>query len=174
MSVSIVHADDDERIAAARELILEYAGALGIDLGFQSFERELAELPGDYAAPTGRLLLARDGGVWAGSVALRRIDADICEMKRLYVRPSHRGSGLGRTLAEAIISEARAIGYRTMRLDTLPTMEAAVALYAALGFHDVEPYYASPLAGTRFLELELRRSPTRSIAAERRRSGRGG
>jgi ribosomal protein S18 acetylase RimI-like enzyme len=139
-----------------RELLHEYAGALGFPLDFQDFERELAELPGAYAPPDGTLLLARIDREVAGCVALRRLDDDVCEMKRLFIRPGHRGLGLGRLLAAAIVDDARSRGYRAMRLDTTPSMAAAQALYTELGFRDIPPYTVNPVAGTRFLELELR------------------
>lgn len=151
----IEQASGAAQVNAARELIREYASELGIDLSFQGFARELAELPGEYAPPSGRLLLAFDGEHAIGCVALRPRSADTCEMKRLYVRDSHRGTGLGRRLAEAIVLEARDIGYRRMLLDTLPSMDRALSLYLALGFRETEPYYESPVAGTRFLELRL-------------------
>jgi ribosomal protein S18 acetylase RimI-like enzyme len=142
-------------IEAARGLFVEYADALGVDLCFQDFDRELAGLPGAYGPPEGRLLLARDAGSPIACVALRKIGDGICEMKRLYVRPSHRGLGLGRALAEAAVREARELGYRAMRLDTLPSMAEAASLYLSLGFRDIEPYYENPVPGARFLELEL-------------------
>jgi putative acetyltransferase len=134
-----------------RVMLREYAAWLEVDLCFQNFEEELAGLPGEYAPPRGRLLIAEG----AGCVALRAIDDEICEMKRLYVRPEHRGSGLGRRLVTAIIDEARAIGYRRMRLDTMPKMDRAQGLYASLGFRGIAAYRFNPEAGARFLELEL-------------------
>jgi GNAT superfamily N-acetyltransferase len=144
--------EDEE---AARRLFIEYQESLGVDLCFQGFDRELAELPGAYAPPDGRLLMARDQGTAVACVGLRRLDDATCEMKRLYVRPSHRGHGLGRVLAEAVISEARLIGYERMRLDTLPSMREAAVLYERLGFRDIEPYTENPVPGARFLQLEL-------------------
>lgn len=147
-------AEDD--LPAVAELLREYASSLGFPLDFQDFGRELAELPGAYAPPTGALLLARVDGNAAGCVALRAFDEGVCEMKRLYIRAGHRGLGLGRILATAIVAEARRLGYRSMRLDTTPGMAAAQALYTELGFRDIPPYRANPIAGARFLELELR------------------
>ena len=144
-----------EDVEAVRRLFLEYQESLGVDLCFQGFDRELAELPGGYAPPGGRLLVARDDGAVVACVALRRLDAATCEMKRLYVQPSHRGLGLGRALAEAVIAEARLTGYERMRLDTLPSMSEAAALYERLGFSDIEPYTQNPVPGARFLQLEL-------------------
>jgi putative acetyltransferase len=152
----VVSAAEETDLPAIRQLLQEYAGSLDFPLDFQDFERELAELPGAYAPPHGSLLLARIDGRPAGCVALRRLDDDVCEMKRLYIRPGHRGLGLGRLLAAAIVDDARAHGYRAMRLDTTPTMAAAQALYTELGFRDIAPYTVNPVAGTRFLELELR------------------
>jgi len=155
--VDIAPATGPADIEEIRVLFLEYARSLGVDLAFQGFEDELAGLPGAYAPPDGRLLLARLGETVVGGVGLRPFAPGICEMKRLYVRPAHRALKAGRALAEAVIAEARAIGYRAMRLDTLPGMEAAQALYAALGFRDIPPYYENPIAGTRYCELDLTR-----------------
>jgi GNAT superfamily N-acetyltransferase len=137
-------ARDAERV---RELLCEYAAGLGVDLSFQDFEAELADPLGFY-----EVVLLAEG---EGCVALRRIDDESCEMKRLYVRPEARGDGLGRRMAEAVIAEARARGYRRMLLDTLPSMAAARALYATLGFRETEPYRFNPIEGTTFLELIL-------------------
>jgi putative acetyltransferase len=142
-------------IAEARRLFKEYEASLDVDLRYQGFEQELAGLPGAYAPPWGRLLLAVDDSAPAGCVALRALGDDVAEMKRLYVRPAARGKRVGRLLAEAVIREARLIGYSRMRLDTLPSMKDALALYRALGFEEIAPYYASPVAGTRFMELAL-------------------
>ncbi len=139
----------------ARALFREYQAAIGVDLCFQGFEAELAALPGDYAPPRGRLLLTRGGSRIAGGIALRPLSDGDCEMKRLYVRPDFRKTGLGRLLAERLIEEARTIGYRRMCLDTLPTMTSAQRLYESLGFADIAPYRHNPVGGTRFMGLEL-------------------
>jgi ribosomal protein S18 acetylase RimI-like enzyme len=150
-------ADD---ICEVRGLFVEYAGSLGFSLGFQGFDQELAGLPGAYALPTGRLLLARVDGVAAGCIGLRRIGEGVCEMKRLFVRPQHHGTGLGRRLAMAVIDEGRRAGYATMKLDTLPSMAAAIGLYQSLGFRDATPYTNNPLEGARFMELILAPHPS--------------
>ena len=140
----------------ARELFLEYAQSLGMNLCFQNFEQELADLPGSYAPPDGRLLLAEYAAQLAGCVALHKWEGDICEMKRLYLRPAFRGKGLGHLLAESIIGEARQIGYQRMRLDTIePIMKDAVEMYRKLGFREIAAYRPNPLAGAMYMELQL-------------------
>ena len=155
-SAGITQAQSAQDISHARELFKEYEAWLEVDLCFQSFEKELAELPGKYAPPDGRLLLARSDGQLAGCAALRKLDHGICEIKRLFLRPQFRGQGLGRQLAEAIIREAQLIGYERMRLDTLPPkMNDAIGLYQSLGFKEIEPYYENPVPGAKFMELSL-------------------
>jgi len=154
--LSIRQAESPAQIGQARELFLEYAQSLGFSLCFQNFDRELAELPGDYAPPDGRLLLAEFEGELAGCVAMHKLEARICEMKRLYLRPKFRGKRLGRVLAETIIAEAQKVGYKSMRLDTVePVMKDAVAMYRRLGFRQIAPYRANPMPGTLYMELKL-------------------
>jgi ribosomal protein S18 acetylase RimI-like enzyme len=149
------HATSAADLHEVRALFAEYASSLGFSLSFQGFEEELAGLPGAYAPPAGRLLLARIDGAAAGCVAVRPIGDGVCEMKRLFVRPAHHGTGLGRRLATAAIDEARRAGYAVMKLDTMPSMRAALGLYRSLGFRDTAPYTHNPLEGARFLELIL-------------------
>ena len=154
--ISLAQAENPAQIARVRELFLEYAQSLDLSLCFQNFDKEIAALPGDYAPPDGRLLLAQCDGQLAGCVALRKLEPGICEMKRLYLRPQFRGKGLGRILAQRIIAEARQIGYTRMRLDTIePVMKDAVAMYHKLGFKIIAPYRANPTPGTIYMELKL-------------------
>ena len=155
-TLTFTQAESPTQIAQARELFREYAQSLGFSLCFQNFDEELASLPGCYAPPHGCLLLVEYEGQLAACVALHKLDSTICEMKRLYLRPQFRGKGLGRTLAERIIAEARQIGYRHMRLDTVePIMKDAVAMYRKLGFKEIDPYCSNPIAGALYMELEL-------------------
>jgi ribosomal protein S18 acetylase RimI-like enzyme len=148
-------ADLPRDLAVVRELFREYADSLGVDLEFQGFEAELASLPGKYAPPEGRLLLAWSGDDPVGCVALRPLDGKTCEMKRLYVRPRARGEKLGRRLTQRICQEALEAGYSRICLDTLSTMISAQALYRSLGFFPIEPYVFNPLAGAQFLARDL-------------------
>lgn len=157
--MNIAPALDATGLAAIRTLFREYAASLDVDLAYQDFDGEIASLPGDYEPPGGCLLLAREGPAALGCVGVRPFEADVCEMKRLYVRPEARGTGLGRRLALAAIEFARGAGFRAMRLDTLPSMGTAQALYRALGFHDIVPYRFSPVVGTSFMELTLASAP---------------
>ena len=151
-----MQATSTEEIAEVRQLFLEYAESLGFSLCFQGFDEEVKNLPGAYAPPRGRLLLASLNGQSAGCIALRALDPATCEMKRLYVRPTWRGKSLGRLLVEGIIAEARSIGYERMRLDTIgSSMQDAIALYRRRGFREIEPYRKNPIAGALYLELLL-------------------
>ena len=158
-SIDLRSPDTPQRLDAAREILREYARSLDVDLCFQNFEAELASLPGDYAPPTGQFLLAYVDGELAACGALRGYsDADYanaCEMKRLYVRPAFRRFGLGRSLAEVLLDEARRAGYSTMLLDTLDDMEAARELYGMLGFQEIPPYYFNPIPGAHYLKADL-------------------
>ncbi|MFO1226967.1 GNAT family N-acetyltransferase [Roseateles sp.] len=158
-AVELLQPANPEDWEAAREILREYAGTLNVDLCFQQFDRELAELPQEYAAPGGLLLLALVDGAVAGSGAFRPLPdsdyPDACEMKRLYVRPAFRRFGLGRLIAEALLDRATEAGYSTMLLDTLDDMEAARGLYEALGFVEIPPYYFNPIPGAHYLKAEL-------------------
>ena len=154
--MKLIQATSDEEIRQARQLFEEYAAWLGLNLCFQNFDKELAELPGPYAPPGGRLFLAYDNDQLAGCIALRQIGDGISEMKRLYVRPEFRGQGLGRGLTENLLREAGEIGYRRVRLDTLPgKMDQAIVMYRALGFINIAPYYNNPVVGAAFMEFVL-------------------
>ena len=156
VNLKTTQAGSPTQIAQVRELFLEYAQSLGFSLCFQSFDKELAGLPGDYAPPEGRLLLVEAEGQPAGCAALHKLDDRTCEMKRLYLRPQFRGNGAGRALAERILAEARAIGYKSIRLDTVePVMKEAVAMYRRLGFKEIAPYRENPIAGALYMQLEL-------------------
>jgi putative acetyltransferase len=154
--MEFVQAQSPEEIEIARGLFREYAAGLNIDLCFQNFDQEVNGLPGNYAPPAGRLLLAVEGEQVAGCIALRRFSDDDCEMKRLYVRPEFRGQGLGKKLVRTLIDVARQLGYRRLLLDTLPgKMDEAIALYRSHGFREIAPYYNNPVAGALFMELAL-------------------
>jgi ribosomal protein S18 acetylase RimI-like enzyme len=157
--ITLVGAAAEPLLDPARELLREYALSLDVDLCFQNFDAELASLPGDYAPPSGQLLLAFVDGALAGCGGLRALAdvdyANACEMKRLYVRPAFRRFGLGRALAQALLDEARHAGYSVMLLDTLDDMESARGLYTALGFEEIPPYYFNPIKGAHYLKAEL-------------------
>jgi len=157
--VTLLNPSSAAEMEAVRDIFREYAGTLDVDLAFQDFENELAQLPGDYAAPRGHLLLAVVEGAIAGCCALRPLDAadypNASEMKRLYVRKAFRGFGLGRELAEAMLDQARRAGYACVLLDTLDGMESARALYTDLGFEEIPPYYHNPIAGSHYLKADI-------------------
>jgi putative acetyltransferase len=156
---TLVDVDSGLRLENIRALFLEYARSLNFDLCFQQFDQELRELPGEYAPPHGRLILCEVDDRPAGCVALKKLEERICEMKRLYVRPEFRGRDLGLKLVTHLIAEARSAGYSSMRLDTVSgIMDHAIALYRSVGFRDIPPYYASPVANAVYLELDLSRS----------------
>lgn len=153
MTTNIIDASGADSIQTARSLFLEYERAIGVDLSFQGFAEELATLPGAYARPRGRLFLALEDERPLGCAALRPLDSETAEMKRLYVRANTRGRGLGRLLASMVIAAAREIGYRRIRLDTLPTMPEAIAMYRSLGFTEIPAYTTNPIAGSLYFEL---------------------
>ena len=153
--LKIFPVETNEDFEITKQLFVEYADSLGFDLCFQNFEEELANFPGEYAPPTGCLLLAKYQDHVAGCVALRKLSDGICEAKRLYVRPQFRGLKIGRKLVEAVIAEARKIGYSSIRGDTVPSMQVAQALYASLGFREISSYRHNPIEGAKFIELEL-------------------
>jgi ribosomal protein S18 acetylase RimI-like enzyme len=153
--LKIFAVETNKDLEIVKRLFIEYADSLGFDLSFQNFDEELANLPGDYAPPTGCLLLAKYKDQPAGCVALRKLSDGVCEGKRLYVRPQFRGLKIGRKLVEAIIAEARRTGYSSIRGDTVPSMQIAQALYASLGFKEIEPYCDNPIEGAKFIELKL-------------------
>jgi ribosomal protein S18 acetylase RimI-like enzyme len=156
--MKIIRAETAEHIKEIRHLFREYEKLLGVDLSFQAFEEELAELPGKYAPPDGTLILAMDGQESVGCVALRKLEDHVCEMKRLFIKEQYRGKGLGRVLAERIIHEAVKQGYSLMRLDTLDRLKEAMRLYESLSFKRIKPYYLNPLPGVVYWELELTRT----------------
>ncbi|UCE68113.1 MAG: GNAT family N-acetyltransferase [Candidatus Zixiibacteriota bacterium] len=145
----------DEHLEITKEMFMEYAYSLEFNLGFQDFEEEIADMHGYYGPPDGCILLAFCDDEPAGCVALRKLEKGICEMKRLYVKPESRGSGIGKTLSEKIIDEAKRIGYKKMRLDTLASMKEAISIYRNMGFHDIEPYRYNPFRDAVFLEKNI-------------------
>lgn len=151
----IREADAPEFVETVRLLFVEYEATLHVDLCFQGFQQELTALPGEYSRPAGRLLVAFEGDEAAGCGAFRRFDHDVCEMKRLFVRPKHQGKAIGSALACGLIERARAAGYRRMRLDTLPTMQRAITMYRSLGFREIPAYRFNPVPGSLFFELLL-------------------
>jgi len=153
--MKILPAHSKPHLSIVRDLFVEYANSIETDLCFQNFKEELDGLPGNYAPPEGRLLLAVEGEQYAGCVGLRKSEKGICEMKRLYVRPAFRGQGLGRLLAQSVIEVARETGYVTMRLDTLASMKEAISLYKSLGFVAIAPYYDNPNEGAIYMERRL-------------------
>lgn len=152
----ISHAKTADEVENTRGLFKEYASMIGVDLCFQDFERELKELPGEYSEPGGCILLASKGSALVGCVALRPLGGELCEMKRMYVRPAFRSQGVGRILAQNLIVEAKRRGYVKMRLDSLPIMKEAQTLYRSLGFREISPYRPNPIEGAVFMELDLK------------------
>jgi len=156
----VVRAATAAELADARALVQEYVASLDVSLDFQDYADEIARFPGAYGPPSGEVLLAYEGRDRVGVAALRRLEPSVCEMKRLYIRPGFRGRGIGRTLAVQLIRDAVVLGYSAMRLDTLASMDAALGLYRSLGFVEIPPYRYNPIAGARFLELDLRPRPS--------------
>jgi putative acetyltransferase len=163
--ITVVDGTDAAQVIAAQALLRDYAQGLGVDLCFQNFDTECASLPGEYAAPSGVLLVAWADGQPAGCVALRALPgvdyANACEMKRLFVRPAYRRLGLGRLLAVQLLNHATQLGYSSLLLDTLDDMEAAREMYASLGFEDIPPYYFNPIPGAHYLKVDLDAASTR-------------
>ena len=153
--LKIIEAKSKEQIEIVCDMFKEYAEYLQIDLDFQNFNEELASLPGDYSSPFGSILLAYFNNNLAGCVALRKYNKKICEIKRLYVKKNYRSLKIGRKLTQEIIDKARIIGYKSIRLDTLPTMKKAINLYLSLGFSEIKPYRHNPIEGARYFELKL-------------------
>lgn len=153
--MKIICAATEQQISRCRQLFLDYASSLGFSLCFQNFEKELACLPGEYAPPFGCLFLAEVNSKLIGCVGLRKINDNTCEMKRLYIEPDYRGRGISKLLVETLISKARELGYTKMRLDTINTMNEAIALYRSFGFIETEPYRYNPIEGVLFMELDL-------------------
>ena len=153
--LKIIQAQSESELTSIRQLFKEYTDSLGFDLSFQNFEQEFAELPGKYAPPQGRLLLAMGNDKNVGCVGLRKFEENISEMKRLYIKLEFRGNGFGRTLAQKVIDEARIIGYKYMRLDTVPWMKEAISLYRSMGFIEIPAYRFNPIKGTLYFELKL-------------------
>jgi len=154
--LKIVNAESGKYLDFIRELFSEYVDWLGFDLCFQNYEEEFSGLPGEYTKPGGCLLLALYENKPAGCIALRKLKDDVCEMKRMYVRPQFRGKGIGKALAKECIEKAKKLGYLYMRLDTIPFMVNAIALYKSLGFKEIEPYRYNPIKGAKFMELKLK------------------
>lgn len=154
--IQIVHAVSEEQIGIIRELFIEYARSINVSLCFENLDKEVNDLPGAYAPPHGKLLLAADGSRIAGCAALKKIDDHISEMKRLYVRAEFRGKGVGKKLALRIADEARKIGYERLRLDTLPSMKEAISLYRSLGFEEIPAYRDLPVPGALFMQITLK------------------
>ena len=153
--MNIIQAETKQQVEKTKELFIEYGKSLDFELCFQDFDKELADLPGYYSPPDGRLFLAELGGEIAGCIALRKLEEGICEMKRLYVKPQFRVHNIGKFLVEKLIEEAKIIGYKKMRLDTVPAMQTAQKLYKSMGFKEISPYRLNPVLGAVFMELNL-------------------